>query len=541
MNHTLFRLRPIPLLLSLSLAACGGGSGDEAQPDPPPAPPPPVTLSGNVAVNGLVQGAVVCLDINANNACDAGEPASAATGSDGAYTLSYDPSVVTAEQAAAASLIAPQVAAVTRDTASGGYTVTDAPFVLKQLPGKAGQINPLTTMLAKAVAGGMSEADARSNLTMQLALQADKIDDYQSDPPTHESSLPDTTRTAAAVVAFSMGLGHEVSVGVQTAARADVGKELVRLQYGNSANYNLRLFDYSEKAEGSLYGQLTDVRQGIGGGVTLTDLYTSAYLGPNGWVLCDENVPLTYTLGVPSRSTFCGASVSVGSRQVESLAGQSMASVVTALQSDPLNFINVGATDNNGLLSALGSAAVFPSGSAVRNGYGLTVNQPVFINNRFTDGLSTAITTLEELVAARPVSGVTLSTGAGTATLGGFNDTKVLRVAFAGSGNAVQFYICDIDAALTSLSNCVVSTQGTYNISTENGVRVMRFEGFPETTTNNIRMFAEVKDSTQVKPFVSGSRVFSARQIKPQLQYNLTRNKRLNGTATAAMLTQLGL
>ena len=41
----------------------------------------------------------------ANDACDAGEPASAATGADGRYSLSYDPAAVSG--AASAQLIAP--------------------------------------------------------------------------------------------------------------------------------------------------------------------------------------------------------------------------------------------------------------------------------------------------------------------------------------------------------------------------------------------------------------------------------------------------
>lgn len=539
MNPTLCRLRPVPLLLSLSLAACGGG-GDDALPDPP-APEPPVVLSGKVAVNGWVQGAVVCLDLDGNDACDAGEPASAATGSDGAYTLSYDPAVVAAQQAAAASLIAPQVPSVTLDTATGEPTVRNAPFVLKQLPGKAGQINPLTTMLAKAVVQGMSEADARSNLTMQLALQADKIDDYQSDPPSNDSSVPDTTRTAAAAVAFSMGLGHEVLVAVQAAALTVVGQELSRLQYNDSANYNLRLLDYPQKTQGSTSGQLTDVRAGKRDGVPLTDLYPQAYLGPSGWLLCDAAVPLSYTLGTPSRSTFCGVSVSVGSRRSETVAGQTLASVVEALQSDPLNFINAGADDNAGLMQALGSTSQFPPGSAIRTGYSLSLNQPIFINNRFTDGLSEAVTSLDQLAAVYPTARVNLLTGDGTLGLGLFSNSQLLRVAFTGSGKAVRYYVCETNAAYTTRYDCVKSTQGTYNIVTEHGVRVMRFEGAPQTSMNNTRVYAEVKESTQVTPFVSGSRVFQARQLKPDLQHNFALSKRLNRPATAALLTQLGL
>ncbi|MEW6253780.1 MAG: hypothetical protein AB1716_24300, partial [Planctomycetota bacterium] len=94
------------------LAACGGGSDDAAvDPANPPAPVPPatptLTLTGRVTVNGPVRNVAVCLDLNANAACDAGEPVSAATGDDGVYTVTVDTAKVGADQVAAASLIAP--------------------------------------------------------------------------------------------------------------------------------------------------------------------------------------------------------------------------------------------------------------------------------------------------------------------------------------------------------------------------------------------------------------------------------------------------
>src|SRR5690606_13497413 len=92
----------------LTLAGCGGSDGDDDPVVPLPAPTP-VTLSGTVVVDRVIQNAMVCLDLNANAACDATEPTSAKTTADGAYSLTYDPETVTAAQAAAASLIAPMV------------------------------------------------------------------------------------------------------------------------------------------------------------------------------------------------------------------------------------------------------------------------------------------------------------------------------------------------------------------------------------------------------------------------------------------------
>ncbi len=65
--HQFFRLSTGAALITM-LFACGGGSDN---PDQPPAPTPVMaTLSGTVTVDGPIQNAVVCLDLNANNACD---------------------------------------------------------------------------------------------------------------------------------------------------------------------------------------------------------------------------------------------------------------------------------------------------------------------------------------------------------------------------------------------------------------------------------------------------------------------------------------
>ena len=114
-------------------------------------------------------------------------------------------------------------------------------------------------------------------------------------------------------------------------------------------------------------------------------------------------------------------------------------------------------------------------------------------------------------------------------------------MAFIGNLGPVQYYVCDANADFTVFSNCAPSTQGTFRIVTEHGVRVMRFAGHPETYMNNIRVYVEVNESTQAKPFVSGSWVYQARQLKPHPDFNFSESKRLNGVAWAAMKAQLGL
>lgn len=74
-------LHVLSLLASAILVACGGGGGGGTTPSGGG------SISGKV-IDGYIQGATVCLDLNQNNSCDTGEP-STTTSANGSYTLSY--------------------------------------------------------------------------------------------------------------------------------------------------------------------------------------------------------------------------------------------------------------------------------------------------------------------------------------------------------------------------------------------------------------------------------------------------------------------
>lgn len=138
------KTRPLSLALSgaavLTLSACGGGGSGGSTGTPSSR----VTLTGTVVVDQAIRNALVCLDLNANNACDAGEPVAEKTGANGAYSLAYDPVQTTGAQAAGASLIAMMVpgaatdATTTIDAADPTASNATNPYVLKQTPGKSG-------------------------------------------------------------------------------------------------------------------------------------------------------------------------------------------------------------------------------------------------------------------------------------------------------------------------------------------------------------------------------------------------------------------
>ncbi|MES2948047.1 MAG: hypothetical protein V4858_05830 [Pseudomonadota bacterium] len=533
----------------LSMAGCGGGSSSDATPTPLASTK--TTLTGTVVVDQAVRNAVVCMDLNANNVCDTNEPASAKTSADGAYSLTYDTTLVTAAQVAAASLIAPMApgatsdASTTIDAAAPTVGITAKAYVLKQVPGQTGQINPLTTLVTAGVVAGMTEAIARANVAVQLAITAAKIDNYQDDPAHNSAQVQDNARLMAKVTAAALEAGVVLQVGDQNAAVDAAPGDLASLSFTDSSNYSFRTLDGLSKPTGTSGGLIVDTRAGktSGTATAASVLYNQAYLTASGWVRCDDAVAITATRGTPSRSTFCGASNSVGFSVPSDIGGQTMASVITTMQTDSTtNVINNGVA-TTGLLTAL-SAATYPSGSAIRTRTGVNLTQPIFINSINTDGRpQSEATTLEQLIAAKPSSGVNLATASGSLTLGlSSGNLRNLRVAFTGTtsptAGTVQFYDCDLNTAQTVASNCVTAQTGTYAISTVGGMRVMRFAGQAETVMNQTRLYVEVKDAPGV---IAGNWVFQAREIKPSVAVNLSSSKRLNATAWAAMKTQLGL
>ena len=566
-----FQLKSLTHALSaglvLTLAACGGGGSSSDPPvataasapaastdvpsavAPPAAPPPPVTLTGAVMSDQAIRNAVVCLDLNGNSRCDADEPASARTGADGIYSLTYDPVKVTAAQVAAASLIAPMVpgtptdAATTIDAADLSAGNTAKPYVLRQVPGKNGQINPLTTLVSAGIAAGMTEAAARGNVAVQLAIADARIDNYQDDPLFNQAQPLDNARLMAKATASALEAGAVLQVGDQAAATVAAAGDLASLSFTDAENLVFRTFDAQAKPAGIMGALTKDARAGktAGSATAAAVLYNQAYLTPNGWLRCDGSVNLVGTRGTPSRTVFCNALPSVGYTVSSDIAGQTMTSVISAMQSDPAsNTINSNVS-STGLLAALGTA-IFPADSRLHVRTTLNVGQPTFINSISGDARPESETTLEEMILARTANAVNLATGAGSLGLGqSSSSARNLRVAFTGitspTAGTVQFYDCDLSAQNVP-SNCAPGATGTYAISTTNGVRTMRFAGYAETIMNHTRGFAEVQDAPTV---VSGKRVFQVREMKAGISSNLSHTTRLNATSWAAVKALLGL
>ena len=534
--------------LLATLSGCGGGS-DNAGEDPGPEPVL-VTLNGTVAVNQAIQNALVCMDLNANSACDAGEPASAKTGADGAYSLTYDTSKVTAAQAASASLIAamvpgaPTEPGTTLDAAQPGQAATTSAYVLRQAPGKSGPINPLTTLVAAGIAAGMTESTARANVSIQLGIEAAKIDNYQDDETSTATPVADNARTMARTTALALERGATLEVADQMAAQTASPGDLVSLSYTDASNYGFRTSHTLAKPAGTAGTLYEDQRTRFTGGVNvdrLATLYPLIYLTSTGWKRCDSTTAHTGTLGNPSRSNYCNAALSVAFSLRQSIADQPMSGVLQAMQSAATsNTINNDAP-NDSLLAAVGSAA-FPAGAGTRLRAAMDINRPIFITNTNTDARpQSEATTLEQLIVAKPAAKVVLATAAGSLTLGvSTSSLRNLRVAFTGTtsptSGTVQFYDCELNAAATVASNCAATDTGSYAIETVNGARVMRFAGHaPTPASPQENLYAEVKGTA------TGDYVFRARQSKPAQMLATSDANRLNNTAWAALKSTLGI
>lgn len=542
-----FRAGATAAAAALALTACGGGGGDD--PATPVTPTPAtVTLSGEVTVNGTLKNVVVCLDRNANAACDAGEPVSAPTAADGKYTLTYDPAVVT--DAATARLIAPvragdpSAASTAIDSTHPTVAVAAADYVLSRPAGSGGAINPLTTLVQAGVAAGMTEAVARENVALQLAIAAAKVDAYQDDPATTNDQLPDTARTAALVVEAMLENKVPLVVGDQKAALT-ASSTLANLSYGSTSDFYLQTLDRSAKEAGTAGSDTTDARSGKVAGVSRPEggsadaLYRTAYLGASGWNYCSRNLAIQGTTGNPSRSVSCGVRTTMGFTTGTSVADQAMADLVTRWQTLASNTINVGVS-TAGLVGALGNTK-FPAGAEEQVRTNLVLSSDITIDNTWTRGLPQDRNTLEAVVARYPASAVALPGAGGSLSMGITTGAlRNLRVAFgaatSATAGAAQFYECDLNADQSVASNCVATAAGTYAMETVNGQRILRFSGQPATPAVNYDVvYAQVD-------WGGGNQwVYRAHAIKPGLQARTSTSSRLNATAWGAMKVQLGL
>ncbi len=205
---------------TLGLTACGGEGGGGSSSSVGASS---VTISGKVA-DGYLVGATVCLDINENKVCDAGEP-TATTTAGGAYTLEVDDPNY------------PIVAEVGASTIDEDTSVAvGAAYVLSAPAGKPGFVSPLTTMVHSVLEGNptLSADDAEAVVKSDLGYTADSsvalFEDYvaaENDTGNADSAEYERLHKIAQVVAEVMENNFEqiqqaaVDAGLDTAEVMD--------------------------------------------------------------------------------------------------------------------------------------------------------------------------------------------------------------------------------------------------------------------------------------------------------------------------------
>lgn len=151
-------------LLGAGLAACSNDSSNSSSGSS-------TTMSGKVA-DGYLAGARVCLDLNANQVCDDGEP-STTSSSGGSFTITN----ATAEQIASAAIVVEIVVGETIDEDNPG-TAINKTYTLTA-PAGYGFVSPLTTMVQNEVREkGITPDEAKASIQTRLGTSVDLEEDY---------------------------------------------------------------------------------------------------------------------------------------------------------------------------------------------------------------------------------------------------------------------------------------------------------------------------------------------------------------------------
>lgn len=144
------------------LTACGGGGGGGTS-------TATTGLSGAV-IDGYIEGAKVCLDVNSNGACDAGEP-TATTDSGGKYRLD------TAGVGTTGLNLIAEIPNTAKDSDDSGLTLQAAgksAYTMTTLASEPSVITPITTLIVgKVSTESLTMVAAKARVLEELGLSAD--------------------------------------------------------------------------------------------------------------------------------------------------------------------------------------------------------------------------------------------------------------------------------------------------------------------------------------------------------------------------------
>ncbi len=154
-------LLALSVLSAAGLPGCGGSSHDH----------PVLTSASGTAIDGYLQGAIVCFDTDGDKSCD-GEASSTTTDINGAFSLS-------GTGAAGAVILVESVADTTESNTPGVTGALAGVFTLTAIQG-ATIVSPFTTMIQVGVEHGVYATVAVAEATIVTALGLTDGTDIQS-------------------------------------------------------------------------------------------------------------------------------------------------------------------------------------------------------------------------------------------------------------------------------------------------------------------------------------------------------------------------
>ena len=179
-----------------SLVACGGGGGGSSTASTTPAAP--ATLSGKV-IDGYIAGATVCLDVNSNNKCDAGEPTTTSDATGNWSLPAYAGSI------AGLQVIA-EVGATATDLDTGVIGAGNTYSLLAPAAASA-TVTPFSTLVSATIAAGGGESrvsigEALGNVSASIGVPVAKLvaNDYKANGDTTLGAVAQATTGAIAQV-----------------------------------------------------------------------------------------------------------------------------------------------------------------------------------------------------------------------------------------------------------------------------------------------------------------------------------------------------
>jgi len=457
------------------ISACGGGSGGTN--GSTESPPTPTVMSG-VVIDGPLQGATVCLDLNRNGACDNGEPASAATDAQGRYSITG----LSGDQLNAGAPIVAEIPATAVDTSTGA--AVGKAYTLQAPADKTSVISPVTTLIQAGVAQGLTLSAAEAAVAKHLRVSAGSLyNNYM------EGSGSDDATLAAAVPALVASM--QASVNPPPSSNADYHVRLF------DAHSSLLRFYYSDNHPDSS-GAYTyyDIRQGGA-------LYEGKLVATtSGWQAFDSATPNTFSAGNPSRVTWAYGHTYLALDTDIDVSGKPIADVVKMAQDLSANSVSTIVNIDPASL-----AGTMPPGAKLRRTTLTAQSTPIYYNEIYSPAFTFALdsSTLVDLahsytVPARPTQDNTVLMGnlhanntctptPGTAIC----PKEEVRAAF-GTGNTAAFYLCDYDKnGQTSLGNCSFAGTGTYavGVAVDGITPILTFDGIP-AAIDNIQIYTRV-------------------------------------------------